>query len=416
MSERHPLAKAVSCWAWPVCAFLLPLVLVVAHKGTIVLMSVMLLTGGLHFWLTRSWRSAIDRRVVIAGLAFLAWGGASMLWETTPGLALHRFVQLFALGIAATVVLSFTMDHKASTGDNRTARAFILGLALALAYITLEWLTQCGISTTVGKLFSEEPRCVVPRYKTMMTSVAFLAVPMLCRLMFLPDWRSKLSGGGLLLAFTGLTLVTKGSSALIAVPVGIVVFVAVYWTPRVTTLAMVAITMLVLLSAPTITRLLPTPSQAYEFGLPNSMYHRLLIWGFVADRIDEKPFLGWGLDASREIPGGEENGIIIINNFEGHRLELEQQLLPLHPHNFALQIHLEAGMIGAILIAALLATILLVAYRPMDRLERAGRVAAFAIWVSVSGASYGIWQSWWLSAILLMVGVLAHTPRAESKP
>ncbi len=34
-----------------------------------------------------------------------------------------------------------------------------------------------------------------------------------------------------------------------------------------------------------------------------SIRHRLQIWAFVAERAQEHPYLGWGLDASRRIPG-----------------------------------------------------------------------------------------------------------------
>ena len=76
-------------------------------------------------------------------------------------------------------------------------------------------------------------------------------------------------------------------------------------------------------------------------AIKGSAGHRLLIWSFVGERIAERPLLGWGLDASRAIPGGKE--------------EIRPGLtrLPLHPHNAALQVWLELGMPGALLAALL---------------------------------------------------------------
>ena len=38
-------------------------------------------------------------------------------------------------------------------------------------------------------------------------------------------------------------------------------------------------------------------------GLPFSVAHRLLIWDFTAARIWDSPWIGWGMDAARAIPG-----------------------------------------------------------------------------------------------------------------
>jgi O-antigen ligase len=62
--------------------------------------------------------------------------------------------------------------------------------------------------------------------------------------------------------------------------------------------------------------------------VPESSRQRLDIWSFAAERISERQWFGWGLEASRTMPA-----------------------VPLHPHNAALQVWLELGLIGAILFA-----------------------------------------------------------------
>ena len=71
--------------------------------------------------------------------------------------------------------------------------------------------------------------------------------------------------------------------------------------------------------------------------------HRLLIWSFAGDRIAERPLIGWGLDASRAIPGGDDP------------IRPGESWMPLHPHNAALQLWLELGVPGAVLFALLAA-------------------------------------------------------------
>ncbi|MBX9701023.1 MAG: polymerase, partial [Acetobacteraceae bacterium] len=74
------------------------------------------------------------------------------------------------------------------------------------------------------------------------------------------------------------------------------------------------------------------------------------------------------------------------------------QLLPLHPHNGALQLWLELGVVGAGL-GALLA--LLLAWRA-GRLARPEVATAMLASAAVTFLlSFGTWQEWWVGAQLL---------------
>ena len=42
-------------------------------------------------------------------------------------------------------------------------------------------------------------------------------------------------------------------------------------------------------------------------GIPPSAAHRLLIWDFVIARIADRPLLGWGMEASRVVPGHRDH-------------------------------------------------------------------------------------------------------------
>jgi O-antigen ligase len=70
----------------------------------------------------------------------------------------------------------------------------------------------------------------------------------------------------------------------------------------------------------------------------------------------------------------------------------------LHPHNGALQIMVETGLVGSLLALALLFLI----GRRIDRLAPVPRACAVAMFVTVLGiaaTAYGIWQSHWLAMI-----------------
>jgi O-antigen ligase len=127
-----------------------------------------------------------------------------------------------------------------------------------------------------------------------------------------------------------------------------------------------------------------------------SISHRLQIWRFVADAVAERPVAGWGLNASRDLPGGIDE------------VSPGARRLPLHPHNGMLQWWLELGAVGAALGTGLVVLTILGAGRlgtagPV----RAGALAATAGAIVVALTGYGIWQAWWMAVLWLAAGFTA---------
>lgn len=124
-----------------------------------------------------------------------------------------------------------------------------------------------------------------------------------------------------------------------------------------------------------------------------SLGHRFEIWRFGVARFLEKPIFGWGLDASRELPGGHENIPDTIAEY-----------MPLHPHNSALQIWLELGVVGACLyLVALLMVGRRIESAMGDRSTGAFAVATFAAFAVQAQLSFGTWQNWWLASAMFVV-------------
>lgn len=125
--------------------------------------------------------------------------------------------------------------------------------------------------------------------------------------------------------------------------------------------------------------------------LPFSMGHRVAIWHHVAGLALERPFFGWGLEASRVLSG--------FANVQAGPVHGTVELLPLHPHNAPLQIWLELGGIGALLALAM-AWVLLRAIGKLDRAAQLFAYPLFACGLFMSGTAYGAWQTWWMSGFL----------------
>lgn len=129
-------------------------------------------------------------------------------------------------------------------------------------------------------------------------------------------------------------------------------------------------------------------------ALPTSWVMRLEIWSYASEQLRERLWTGWGLDASRILGGPAE---VRGSSFD---------LLPLHPHNAALNVWLETGAFGAMLLAFALVMIGgRVAGAPrLSRLQAASIawvVSAYAVFIM---GSYGVWQEWLIACLAIAIG------------
>ena len=109
--------------------------------------------------------------------------------------------------------------------------------------------------------------------------------------------------------------------------------------------------------------------------------YRVSIWNRVYELIFESPWIGHGFDSARLLAQGA--GITFL-----------------HPHNGLLQVGLELGLVGVVLLLGLAATAawayLKTERAPVALATTAATVTAVAVFWLIS---FGIWQGWWLSAI-----------------
>jgi len=130
--------------------------------------------------------------------------------------------------------------------------------------------------------------------------------------------------------------------------------------------------------------------------LPASWAARLDIWTFASARMAEKPVFGWGLDASRTF----------------------QDLIPLHPHDAALQLWLELGVFGAVLGALIWAFIFwrFAEAAPRQRLYAAAGCATAWSTLIIGAFSFSLWQEWWICLAALAFAACAVLSRQLDGP
>jgi O-antigen ligase len=201
-----------------------------------------------------------------------------------------------------------------------------------------------------------------------------------------------------LLVLAAVIAVGPQRSAFVAWPLALLAALAVLAAGRRAVKVIAVLLAVTLLAAPLLVASLPraeTVRSDYP-GVPASFVHRLAVWRFANDRLSERPIHGWGMRASRAIPGGE-----VLIDVGGRR---PGKTMPLHPHNGLLQIWLELGAIGALLAAAFLfAAVSALRRLEADRAGHAALIATITTGFAYSSLSYGIWQTWWLAAMALSV-------------
>lgn len=164
-----------------------------------------------------------------------------------------------------------------------------------------------------------------------------------------------------------------------------------HWTPR--GLAAVAATFF--LTAPAIIWVVRRSGwyAVLERDVPLSWSQRMGYWRHAADWISDHPLRGWGLDASRMFNPG----------------------IKLHPHDAALQIWLELGLIGAMAAAVFWVALLAGMGRRHRDPAMAVSAATATAYLAFSAFSFGVWQEWWLAVGALAAVACAAVQRQPTK-
>ncbi len=369
-------------------AFVFIPVLILAPRGIPIVIAIAGLAAASLIWSRGSPPISSVRTFALLVSAVLVLGAVSTLWAIDPKHSIIialRLAGLFAAGlclVAAAPLIS----------PQRVLLLLATGIGAGGALAMIELATGGALS---GLAFTR------PFHATRMAFAAS-ALAILVAPLATVDVRGARRIGMLVIVAIALAtiVILPSSTAKGAIPIAVIVGALFYAGQQAMPRIAASVAVLVVLTAPlTFAKLAQFQwlLQAVD-GLKFSLWHRLMIWSFVGDRIAEHPLIGWGLDSSRAIPGGSD--------LIGPTLP---PWLPLHPHNASLQLWLELGLPGAILFALLIGYLFLALGRaPWPRLYRAGCAAGMTVGLATASDAFGIWnETWqgilWFSAFLALV-------------
>ncbi len=290
-------------------------------------------------------------------------------------------------------------------GKRRVHNGLIAGICIALAVFALIAAAyKLGGFVWIGA-DRENAMTVLNRPQMILAMVSVLAWTVLL------DRKRRAGAAGLAVVTVSAFMLTPAYAAVLALIVGVMGIALGKVLKGAGLKALAAVLLTAILASPIAAPLLLQGTSSGAFSaekakllagmnsLDGSISHRLYIWTFATNRALERPYLGWGLDTSRRIPGG--NKLISIG----------KETLPLHPHNAILQVWLELGLPGLVFLAGVVGFAVLAplggSAPPLARGLRAGTVlAVFAI----ANIAFGIWQSWWVSSIWLTAALVTTFP------
>jgi O-antigen ligase len=327
-----------------------------------------------------SWR--LPRSLPLAAalaLAAATWAALSLAWSPAP-----RPEQALKIITVAAFGLVFVAAAAGLSQDAKPrARAFLVASMLVLAgLLSIEALAEMPLNRAVqpeaepGALMRNPGRGVF-----VLTALGPAALGALLGYSRLILWGA---GAPLIAAMAWLAFQFGMEANAAALAAGLLAFGLGYAAPRWAPLLVGVALGGWMLAAPWVMLASARAAEALVSVVPMSWGMRLQIWSFTAERIREKPFLGWGLDASRVVEQQQT-----LNGYE-------YSAIPLHPHSLSLQVWFETGVVGAVLVAAAMVVSGNLAGRLFvnERAAAAASAAAMAVIGLTWNLSYGAWQEW----------------------
>jgi O-antigen ligase len=370
-------------WTLTIAFALAPPLLAVAPLG---MAPLMIATGVLAYGAERiqggTW-PGVSLEVAALFIIFIAWCALSLMWDINSGSGARKLVDI-VLAAASLLALLGLARRLNPEQTRRLSWALVGGMLAGLALLAIETLFDFPLYRAVmGNSAKLADLVEVKRSTDALPLLVWPACLALARL-----GRPWL-GAVLAVAFAAASVKLTASSATLGMVLSLVVlaasFASTVWVRRL--LALTTLLAFVLI--------IPFSIFAYDHGgttahwIKHSGQHRVEIWHFAAERALEKPLFGWGFNASRYVPNGDA---------VSHFLPPGQSLIPLHPHDAFLQVWLEIGAVGAIIVAG----ILLLGLRAVGQWPAAVArftLPGYAAGLVVAGLAFGIWQSWWMATL-----------------
>ena len=347
---------------------------------------------------TQNWPQ-LPKNYMALALAVLGLGGISALWSLDSAESIERVYKLFGILLGGGTALSVFRDlpqHAVCF----FSRAFPVILIIALLVNVLELWLSGQAYFLVRDIENAEP--FNPSEINRNVLCAVLPLFLAFGLLFIANYevRLRIVLKALLLGLTfAILLMTDSQSAQLALLLGTIFLLLFPYQYKWAWIALGVILQLLVLSAPW------TSMYLFKYVAPfidnlswfQSGYapHRMEIWDFVSRYALDSPLYGFGIEATKMVEA--------FDTAQKYQLGVDI----LHPHNFAVQLWMEFGALGALAGSAFIGFLLYQLYKLPENAQRL-LLPTFIATLCVASTGYGLWQSWWIGefTILAVFGCL----------
>lgn len=404
-NEVHPaignLCKKENLYVW----FLAGGLCLIALIGTIAPRSLSFLPGVMgvlafpaHRLVYRAWPSFfLPSFAIICGVCLL--GLISTLWAVDPAETLERSYKSFLILAPASLLISVILNAPHAFAQ-RFFKIAPYALLVMLALTFLE-LVSGGFLYAVFKGVEDAEDVNMSSFNRGIVFITFFICPVIAAYFVSKPqglWSRFILPAICIFLALGVFAMTDSQSGQLALAASLLFFFLYgfikgwIWKP------LEILLMALLFSAPWIAismfNALPAILGEYSWFQNAYAMHRMEIWDFVARYALQQPFYGYGMEATKA-----------IQDFDTQRLYFRYPVV-LHPHNFALQLWIEFGIIGIIACCVLFYYML----EKIRQLPVAASQLSLSIFISilcVASTGYGLWQGWFLGAIALSAAFCA---------
>jgi O-antigen ligase len=390
-------------WLSGVAIFIVVMTPLLAYVAPLGFAPLMAVAGLLSLPGLRLNRAAAPPLLILVVLAL--WAAVSLTWspaaidpstlkgygdiETLTGLKL--FLQLATYGAAVVALRGMS-----EPGARRAGRLLAWGMVILAVVTTIDSLAGATIyqklHAVTGEAIRPDVALVKVSLSTYTLALLFWPVSLILSRRFKPRMILVLALGTIITSVIG-----SSDACLVALAGGGAAWMLVRGLGRNGAKVLVGLVATPFVVAPLAVLIgVETGFVAWLHKLvPASWDARLNIWTFAADHIQQHPFRGWGLDASRTFGPA----------------------IPLHTHNAQLQLWLELGAIGAALAGVFFCWLAYGVVRISERSRGEAAMAAGALvsYLVIGALSFGVWQEWWLGLGALTL-VACGLARATVEP
>ncbi|MGO4524279.1 O-antigen ligase family protein [Microvirga sp. 2MCAF35] len=345
--------------------------------------------------LDRSAFGTIPTGVAFLVLCGIAYPLISLAWAIRPDLGLFSWGEAVLPAVSSAVLI---VGWRAAPPPRWMAGALAATMLITAGLITVELL----LDFPLRRLLSHRIDGFI--YNRPVVTLLLLLAPVLVLVGFR---RNRMFCLPLLFLVVATILLSDSEAAKLGLLTATGTFALSYapfiWVRRLLTIALLGLIWMQPFFGSVMRSVPDTVIEATKAGHSRE---RIALWQAFSDVTHHYPVFGTGFGSSPQMGSHP----VAANIDRAYR----QMLRIGHPHNAFLQVWVELGAVGALLLSALILWILSCLSRASADIRRVGLMTLMMA-SAIALVSHGAWQGWWIAAVALAAALLTLRP-VQSNP